>query len=54
MTEATNPVSQSVFRRLGFVERARRSYAEHRFEGRAVFASIAEHGGPMLMERSIG
>lgn len=53
VTEATNPVSQSVFRRLGFVERARLSYAEHRFEGRAVFASIAEHGGPMLMERSL-
>ena len=53
VTEATNPVSQSVFRRLGFVARARLSYAEHRFEGRAVFASIAEHGGPMLMERSL-
>jgi ribosomal protein S18 acetylase RimI-like enzyme len=53
VTEATNRVSQSVFRRLGFVERARLSYAEHRFEGRAVFASIAEHGGPMLMERSL-
>ena len=53
VTEATNPVSQSVFRRLGFVERARLSYAEHRFEGRAVFASIAEHGGPMLMERTL-
>ena len=53
VTEATNPVSQSVFRRLGFAERARRSYAEHHYEGRAVFASIAEHGGPMLMERSL-
>ncbi len=53
VTEATNPVSQSVFRRLGFVERARLSYADHRFEGRAVFASIAAHGGPMLMERTL-
>lgn len=54
VTEATNKVSQHVFGKLGFVERARRSYAEHRFGGRAVFASIAEHGGPMLMDRSTG
>ena len=33
VTEATNPVSQHVFRKLGFVERARRSYADHRFKG---------------------
>ncbi|MGE5415081.1 MAG: GNAT family N-acetyltransferase [Syntrophomonadaceae bacterium] len=53
VTEATNPVSQRVFRKLGFVERTRRSYGEYRFEGRAVFSSIAELGGPMLMERSL-
>jgi ribosomal protein S18 acetylase RimI-like enzyme len=53
VTEATNRVSQHVFRKLGFVERARRSYGEHRFGGEAVFASIAGQGGPMLMERSL-
>lgn len=53
VTEATNKVSQHIFRRLGFVERVRRSYETHRFSSRAVFASIAEHGGPMLMDRSL-
>jgi len=51
VTEATNKVSQHVFRKLGFEERVRRSYERHRFEGRAYFASIAEQGGPMLMDR---
>jgi ribosomal protein S18 acetylase RimI-like enzyme len=51
VTEATNPTSQHVFRKQGFVERVRRSYEDHRFNGHASFASIAEHGGPMLMER---
>lgn len=51
VTEATNRTSQHVFRQLGFVERARRSYGEHWFAGQRPFASIAEHGGPMLMER---
>ena len=53
VTEATNKVSQHIFRKLGFVERVQRSYGAHRFGGRAVFASIAEHGGPMLMEKSL-
>jgi ribosomal protein S18 acetylase RimI-like enzyme len=30
VTEATNKTSQHVFRKLGFVERARRSYGDHR------------------------
>ncbi len=53
VTEATNKVSQRIFHKQGFVERAQRSYKTHRFGGRAVFASIAEHGGPMLMERPL-
>ena len=53
VTEATNKVSQHIFRKLGFAERVRRSYQSHRFDGRAVFASIAEHGGPILMDRSL-
>jgi len=53
VTEATNPTSQHIFRRQGFVERVRRSYGDHRFGGRAVFASIAEQGGPILMDRQL-
>ena len=53
VTEATNRVSQHIFRKLGFVERAHVSYEEYRHEGAAVFASIAEHGGPIAMDRQI-
>jgi len=50
--EATNKVSQHIFRKQGFVERVQRSYEGHRFDGRQVFASIAEHGGLILMDKS--
>ncbi len=53
VTEATNKTSQHIFRRQGFVERVQGSYENHRFKGRAYFGSIAEQGGPMLMERPI-
>jgi ribosomal protein S18 acetylase RimI-like enzyme len=53
VTEATNKVSQHIFRKQGFEERVRRSYRSHRFRGRAVFASIADQGGPALMDRMI-
>ncbi|MBZ5570269.1 MAG: GNAT family N-acetyltransferase [Acidobacteriia bacterium] len=53
VTEATNKVSQHIFRKQGFVTRVQRSYQNYRFDGRAVFVSIAEHGGPMLMEKSL-
>ncbi len=53
VTEATNKVSQHIFRKLGFVARVRRSYGTHCFQGRRVFASIAEHGGPVLMDKSL-
>jgi GNAT superfamily N-acetyltransferase len=53
ITEATNRTSQHIFRTLGFVERVRRSYRDHRLGGRAVFASIEEHGGPILMDRQL-
>jgi len=53
VTEATNTTSQHIFRKQGFVERVRRSYRDHRFDGRAVFASITEHGGPMLMDKRL-
>lgn len=51
VTEATNKVSQHIFRKQGFVARVQRTYEAHRFEGRQVFASIAEHGGPILMDK---
>jgi GNAT superfamily N-acetyltransferase len=52
ITEATNRTSQHVFRKQGFVERVRRSYTDHVFDGRNWFASIAEHGGPILMDKT--
>jgi len=51
VTEATNTVSRHIFRKLGFTDRVRRSYLTHHFAGRAVFASIAEQGGPILMDK---
>lgn len=53
VTEATNKISQHIFRKRGFVERVRRSYGDHRFDGQAAFASIAEHGGPILMDKQL-
>ena len=49
--ESTNRRSQQVFRKLGFSERAQILYSEHVFQGQNVFACVAEHGGPILMER---
>lgn len=53
VTEATNRVSQHIFRKLGFVERAELPYRKYRRGGVPVFASIAEHGGPMAMDRQL-
>ena len=53
VTEATNRVSQHVFRKAGFSERVRGSYGEFRFEGKTPFRSIAAEGGPVLMDRAI-
>jgi len=54
VTEATNLTSQHIFRRAGFIERVRGSYQEHRFNGKAFFTSIADHGGPVLMDKQLG
>ncbi len=51
VTEATGLISQRVFRKLGFEERFRVSYAEYKYGGQPVFASIVAHGGTALMER---
>ena len=53
VTEATNPVSQHIFRQLEFQTRAARSYRDYRLGGSPIFASISEHGGPMSMDRTI-
>jgi len=53
ITEATSKTSQHVFRKQGFVERVRRSYQDHRFDGRNFFAAIADQGGPILMEKQL-
>jgi ribosomal protein S18 acetylase RimI-like enzyme len=53
VTEATSKTSQHIFRKHGFIERVRRSYGDYRFEGQAVFASVGEYGGPMLMTREL-
>lgn len=53
VTEATNPTSQHIFRKQGFIDRVSRSYGEQRFAGQYPFKSIAEHGGPILMDREI-
>ncbi|HET7220731.1 MAG TPA: GNAT family N-acetyltransferase [Vicinamibacterales bacterium] len=53
VTEATNLVSQHVFRKLDFVERVRRSYKDYRLRGEAIFGNIAAHGGPVLFDRTL-
>jgi ribosomal protein S18 acetylase RimI-like enzyme len=53
VAEATNKRSQHVLRKLGFAERVQRSYLDHQYAGRAPFASIADQGGPILMDRSL-
>lgn len=53
VTEATNKASQHIFRKLGFAERVKRFYAAHCFDGQHVFTSIAEQGGPILMDKSL-
>jgi ribosomal protein S18 acetylase RimI-like enzyme len=53
VTEATNKTSQHIFRKHGFIERVHRSYRDHRFDGQAVFASIVEQGGPILMDKQL-
>jgi ribosomal protein S18 acetylase RimI-like enzyme len=53
VTEATNTISRHLFRKLGFVDCVSRFYADHRFQGRVFFDSIAAHGGPVLLERTL-
>ncbi len=52
LTEATGAVSQHIFRKHDFVDRFRISYRDFKYEDKAVFASIQEHEGAILMEKS--
>jgi len=53
VVECTNKTSQHIFRKFGFTDRVARSYSDHLYEGKAWFESIAEHGGPILMDREL-
>lgn len=53
VTEATNNVSQLVFRKLGFTDRVQRTYRSYTFQGRIPFATIEGHLGPILMDKQI-
>jgi len=53
VVEATNPTSQHIFRTLGFADRVGRSYGEFRHAGDIPFASIADQGGMILMEKRL-
>ncbi len=51
VTEATGRVSQGIFRKLGFRDISVARYLDFRFKGQAVFSSISEHEGTILMEK---
>ena len=53
VTEATNPVSQHIFAKSGFATRAQVAYADYETGGVTVFASVAQDGGTMAMDRAI-
>lgn len=53
VAEATSRTSQHIFRKAGFVERFHGSYRDHLYAGKHFFASAADHGGPILMDRSL-
>lgn len=53
VTEATNKASQHIFRKQGFIERVTQSYSAYEFDGRIPFASIADQGGPILMNKDL-
>jgi ribosomal protein S18 acetylase RimI-like enzyme len=53
LTEATGKVSQHIFRKNGFADRFRVSYANFTYENRAVFAALREHEEAILMDKSL-
>jgi ribosomal protein S18 acetylase RimI-like enzyme len=53
VVEATGAASQHVFRKAGFVERCRASYADFRHAGKAPFAGIQGHEATLLMDKPV-
>lgn len=53
VTEATSPMSQHIFRKQGFVNRVHRLYETHSHDGHKPFMSIADYGGPILMDKQL-
>jgi ribosomal protein S18 acetylase RimI-like enzyme len=53
VTEATNVVSQHIFRKLGFREVLSTSYRDFIFEGQRVFSSIVGSESTILMDREL-
>lgn len=53
VADATSPASQGVFARCGFTEIVRVDYAGFAFEGRRVFAPVADAGGITLVEKRL-
>jgi len=53
VTEANGPISQHIFRKLGFRERFMVSYKDFRFNNQPIFASIESTKGIMLMEANL-
>ena len=53
VTEATNPTSQHIFRKQGFIDRVSRTYENFTLDGSNPFASIAEFGGVILMDKNL-
>ncbi len=54
VTEATNKASQRVFQKQKFAERVKRVYGAYKFDGRHLFESIVDEGGPALMDKNPG
>ena len=51
--QATHRGSQRAFARLGFEPRMQRNYGQWRFRDALPFARVAEHGGVLLMDRTL-
>jgi ribosomal protein S18 acetylase RimI-like enzyme len=53
VTEATNNISQHIFRQQGFIEQVKRSYKNFTYQGKKIFESIDGHYGPILMDKNL-
>jgi ribosomal protein S18 acetylase RimI-like enzyme len=53
VTEATNNISQHIFKQHNFNERVKRSYRNFVYRNKKVFESIDGHAGPVLMDKDL-